>query len=341
MLKTTPVQRTSIQHEYCKTMSTAGERSLGGLPAGKISTVWELHMAEDRRRGRRRGEEDRAFQHCMPRSILPEPPSPVGTGISSAAAHSGNRCSRHCCCRGVLGTGVPGGVEKGVLAQPMPVLGGAMGTSISSGAAYAGQVLQGAVGTGGHGRARGQDWRSRCCVVRGDGAGSGWGRSFWPGWMLPGWDGGGWRWLWRLRRALASGASWEVGCMGVMSGWLARCGGGWPVMGPVGLRWGRLVGGGAGRHDTEGGEVGLSRGASACCGAGWCNTRHLGGTRGRWMGCGAGWMCREGPAEGSRPFGDTGPGRPSARPRPRRGPGRSALPWRRRPHPAKYFRPAT
>lgn len=97
MLKTTPVQRMSIRHEYCKTTSTADERRLGGLPAGKISTVWELRVAEDRRRGRRRGEEDRAFQHCMPRSMLPEPPSPVGTGISSAAARSGNRRSRRCC----------------------------------------------------------------------------------------------------------------------------------------------------------------------------------------------------------------------------------------------------
>lgn len=50
----------------------------------------------------------------------------------------------------------------------------------------------------------------------------------------------GWRWVaggcGGLRRALTSGASWDVGCISVMSGWLARCGGGWPVTGPVGLR---------------------------------------------------------------------------------------------------------
>jgi len=134
--------------------------------------VWELHESEDRRRReeeRRTGEqEDRTFQHCTPCSTLPEPPGPAGTGISSAAARAGDRRSQCGCWGG--GTGVPGGVGTGVSAQPVTVPDSVMGTSISSATAYAGQALKGTVGTGGPGGAQGQDWRSRCCAVGGDGA---------------------------------------------------------------------------------------------------------------------------------------------------------------------------
>lgn len=150
-------------------MSTAGERRFGGLPGGKVSILWELHGAEDRRTG---GEEDRRKGGqdfpALPHSTLPEPRGWVGTGISSAVVHVRDRRSQ-CRCRGG-GTGVPGSAGMGVSAQPVPVPGSAMGTSVSSVAAYAGQALQGAMGMGSPSGARGQDWRSRCCPVGGDGA---------------------------------------------------------------------------------------------------------------------------------------------------------------------------
>lgn len=203
-----------MQHEHCKPIRTGGEGRLGGLPARKVTLVVELHGAEDGRRG---GEEDRTFQHYM-------------LNPSRAARPGGNR---HFQCRGVRwgqafpvplrggGAGVPGGVGTGVLAQPVPVRGSAMGTSVSSVGACTGQALQGTVGTGGPGGAQGQDWSSQCCVVRGDDA------ALVGMVLLAGMD---------VTWVLEGGGC--VGPRGALASGLAWCGAGWHAAGWAGVGWG-------------------------------------------------------------------------------------------------------
>lgn len=93
-----------------------------------VSMDWEMHGVEDRRTGG--GAKDGVFQHCTAHSTLSELPSAVGTGISSAVAHTRDRHSQ-CCCRDGR-TGAPSSVGTGVWAQSLTVPGNAMGMSVWS-----------------------------------------------------------------------------------------------------------------------------------------------------------------------------------------------------------------
>lgn len=184
--------------------------------------VWDLHGAEGRRtegqedsrtggqqnrrtaeqEDRRTGEqEDRTFQHYTPHSALPEPPDLVGTGISSVAAHTGDRRSQYCC--GVVGRVFLVAWGRVFRHSPCWSLSMQWGRASPAWPPTPAKVPWALVAPEGHGDRTGAPSAAWYVGV----VSLWWGWSFWPGWMLSGWDGGG-RWgdgCVGAQRVLASG----------------------------------------------------------------------------------------------------------------------------------------
>lgn len=247
----------STQHEYCKPMSAAGRRRLGGLPAGKVTPVWELHGAEDRRRGR---EEERRRGRQEDRR----------TGLSSTARHAQPFQSRPAqreqafpVPRRVPGTGIPS-VPAGVVGRAfLAVWGRVFRHSLCrSPAVRWGQASPARMPT--PGRCCRAPWGQVAPAGRGERTGAPgaawyvgkvpprWGWCFWPGWVMPGWGG------------------MEVGAGGTAVLGLSVCWHqGWPDVGWAGVKWDGLERCWVGWHDV--GKVCLLWGRLIFCGAGWCD----------------------------------------------------------------------